>query len=91
LNELNVSGLDGYTGKFVFFDPANTAFSLDGVHPNNGGYALIANSFIQVMNAFPDIQIPLLNPDDFKGQYTGMPPLSITKRAAEQAKTFFVK
>jgi hypothetical protein len=91
LNELNISGLDGYTGKFVLFDPANTAFSLDGVHPNNGGYALIANSFIQVMNAFPDIQIPLLNPDDFKGQYTGMPPLGITKRAAEQAKTFFVK
>jgi hypothetical protein len=91
LNTLNTSGYDGYSGKFVFFDPANTAFSLDGVHPNNGGYAIIANEFIKVMNQFPDIQIPLLNTADYKGQYTGMLPRGITKKAAEQAKAFFVK
>ena len=91
LNVLNTSGYDGYSGKFVFFDPANTAFSLDGVHPNNGGYAIIANEFIKVMNQFPDIQIPLLNTTDYKGQYTGMQPRGITRKAAEQAKAFFVK
>jgi lysophospholipase L1-like esterase len=91
LNELNTSGYDGYSGKFVFFDPANTAFSLDGVHPNNGGYAIIANEFIKVMNQFPDIQIPLLNTADYKGQYTGMLPRGMTKKAVEQAKAFFVK
>jgi hypothetical protein len=87
---LNSSGYEGYSGQFVFFDPQNTAFSLDGVHPNNGGYAIIANEFIKVLNQFPGITLPLLNLDDFKGQYTTIPLTGITARAARQAKAFFV-
>ncbi len=69
LAQLNASGVDGYSGKYVFFDPANTAFSLDGVHPNNAGYAIIANLFIQVLNQFPDVNIPLVDTEQFRGQY----------------------
>lgn len=90
LSTLNSSGYEGYSGQFVFFDPQNTAFSLDGVHPNNGGYAMIANEFIKELNNFPDITLPLLNLDDFKGQYSSIPPTGITARAARQAKAYFV-
>lgn len=33
-------------------------FSLDGVHPNNTGYAVVANEFIRAMNAAFDWRIP---------------------------------
>ena len=89
--QLNISGLDGYSGKFVLIDPLNTAFSLDGVHPNNGGYALIANAFIEVINHHLDLQIPYLNTSDYKGQYSGMRPKMISKIAAKQVKAFFIK
>lgn len=90
-SQLNISGLDGYSGKFVLIDPLNTAFSLDGVHPNNGGYALIANAFIDVINQNWDVQIPYLNTQDYKGQYAHMQPKLVYKKAAEQVKTFFKK
>ncbi len=90
-SQLNISGLDGYSGKFVLTDPLNTAFSLDGVHPNNGGYALIANAFIEVINHQLDLQIPYLNTSDYKGQYSGMRPKMISKIAARQVKAFFSK
>jgi len=93
LSQLNSpAGIEGYSGKFVFFDPAATAFSLDGVHPNNGGYAIIANEFIKVINSFSDdINIPLVDTQQFKGQYTGGAaiPKSITYKAALQAKAIF--
>ncbi|MFZ0389761.1 MAG: SGNH/GDSL hydrolase family protein, partial [Calditrichia bacterium] len=92
LSELNTSGIDGYSGRFVFMDPANTAFSLDGVHPNNGGQALIANAFIQVLNQFPDINIPLVNTEQYKGQYTGMPGLKrLSLQAATAVKPLFTR
>lgn len=69
LNELNDSGIDGFTGNFVLGDPANTAFSLDGIHANNAGYAIIANRFIQKINEEFGMNIPLLNTADFGGQY----------------------
>ncbi len=70
LSELNSSGIDGYTDNFVLEDPVNTAFSLDGIHANNAGYAIIANRFIQTMNNELGMDIPLLNTDDFRGQYS---------------------
>ena len=88
-SELVQNGIDGYSGNFVFFDPANTAFSLDGIHPNNGGNALIANEFIKIMNQFPDIDIPLIDTQQFKGQYTGGVPKTIAYEAAMQAKAIF--
>lgn len=39
---------------------ATTLFSLDGLHPNSLGYAVIANEFIQVMNATFSASIPLV-------------------------------
>jgi lysophospholipase L1-like esterase len=91
LNELNLSGVDGYSGKFVFFDPANTAFSLDGVHANSGGYALVANKFIEKINQVLGSSIPLVNTAQYKGQYTGMNPTTISLEAANQAKAIFTR
>jgi hypothetical protein len=84
LNTLNTSGLEGYSGKYVLVDPANTAFSLDGVHPNNGGQAIVANAFIDVINAamgaagYP--AIPKLNTADYKGQYVTPAPAKIASQ-----------
>ncbi|MEZ4764114.1 MAG: SGNH/GDSL hydrolase family protein [Calditrichia bacterium] len=44
LTELNQNGIDGFSGNLLL-DPQNTAFSLDGVHPNSAGYAIIANNY----------------------------------------------
>lgn len=92
LKLLNTTGIDGFSGKFVYFDQANTAFSLDGVHPNNGGYALIANEFIKVMNQYLNISIPELNTAEFKGQYMG---ISLNKnfafKASLKVKDLFIR
>lgn len=91
LSTLNTAGLDGYSGLFVFLDPANTAFSLDGIHPNNGGYAIIANAFIDVLNAIPglNLSIPKLTTANYKGQYLGTSINKISREAAIQVKGFF--
>jgi len=91
LNDLNMNGVDGYSGKFILTDPVNTAFSLDGVHPNNGGNAIIANAVIGLMNTFPDIQIPLIDTEQYKGQYVGKPVAKISKEAANLVRPIFVK
>ncbi|MCX2681645.1 G-D-S-L family lipolytic protein [Galbibacter sp. EGI 63066] len=41
------------------------AFSLDGVHPTQRGYAVVANAFIEAINDKYDATIPLLNPGTF--------------------------
>ena len=40
--------VNGYPASFSFL---NGIFSLDGIHPTNTGYALLANKFIDTMNA----------------------------------------
>jgi len=69
LSILSNMGIDGYTGQFVLSDVENTAFSLDGIHPNNGGHAIIANSFIDVINKVFGSNFPPLDIDLFRGQY----------------------
>jgi hypothetical protein len=91
LNELNVSGVDGYSGRFVFFAPGNTAFSLDGVHPSSGGYAIVANKFIEKINQVLEVDLPVINTAQYLGQYTGMQPKTISLEAANQAKAIFVR
>lgn len=91
LNTLNTSGLDGYSGKFVLIDPANTAFSLDGVHPNNGGYAIIANAFIDKINLVLNLNVPKINTALYKRQYLDNPITTISLEAANQAKALFVQ
>lgn len=95
LGTLNTSGLDGLSGKYVLNDPATTAFSLDGVHPNNAGYALVANAFIDVLNNLPapldGINITRLNAASYAGQYIGSAPKLTAKSAVENVKYLFVK
>lgn len=91
LNELNSSGVDGFSGKFVLVDPVNTAFSLDGVHPNSGGYAIVANAFIEKINQILSTSIPEVDASSYKGQYTGMNPERISLKAALQAKKIFTR
>jgi len=68
-NPENEGAFSGYSGAFVLDDPENTVFSLDGVHPNNLGHAIIANAFIDKINEELQLGIPKLNPENFKGQY----------------------
>jgi lysophospholipase L1-like esterase len=37
------------------------AFSLDGIHPNGRGYALIANEFVRVINARFNSNLPFVD------------------------------
>ncbi len=39
-------------------------FSLDGIHPTNTGYGIIANEFIRTMNSFAGTAIPAANIDE---------------------------
>ena len=72
LNQL-VTGLDGgdgqiYTAAYFSTARANTTvFSLDGVHPNARGYALIASEIIKVINEHYHAKLPLLNPAYYPG------------------------
>ena len=93
-NPENEGAFGGYSGAFVLDDPENTVFSLDGVHPNNLGHAIIANAFIDMINEELQMGIPKLNPEDFKGQYAPYTGTGI-KRGSIQALTgvrdFFIR
>jgi lysophospholipase L1-like esterase len=55
--QLTTSGItiNGYTGTAGFL---GGFFSLDGIHPTNTGYAVVANKFIDTMNAAISTKIP---------------------------------
>jgi lysophospholipase L1-like esterase len=90
---LNDSGIDGASGKFVLLDPATTAFSLDGVHPNHAGNAIIANAFIQVMNAVLELEtdIPTIDVSTKLGQYLPEPIPKTVTSAIKNVRSLFVK
>jgi phospholipase/lecithinase/hemolysin len=48
-------------GKRLTTDFLGGLFSLDGVHPTNTGYAIIANEFIKAINQQADAEIPPLS------------------------------
>jgi lysophospholipase L1-like esterase len=59
--QISTSGLtiNGYTGTTAFL---GGFFALDGIHPTNTGYAVVANKFIDTMNAsfkgtIPDVSL----------------------------------
>ena len=56
-NQVAANGvtINGVTGTTAFL---GGIFSLDGIHPTNTGYALIANYFIDAMNAAFSTKIP---------------------------------
>lgn len=72
LNQL-VTGLpfeDGQVYNAAYFSTARantTVFSLDGVHPNARGYALIASEIIKVINSYYHAKLPLVNPAYYPG------------------------
>jgi lysophospholipase L1-like esterase len=55
--QITASGLtiNGYTGTTAFL---GGFFALDGIHPTNTGYAVVANKFIDTMNAAFSSKIP---------------------------------
>ena len=55
--QVSTSGLtiNGYTGTTAFL---GGFFSLDGIHPTNTGYAVVANKFIDTMNSAFSSKIP---------------------------------
>lgn len=70
-----ISGLrleDGqiYTANYFSPNPNNfttVLFSLDGVHPNPRGYAVIANEIIKVINSHYNSKLPLYEVGGFPG------------------------
>jgi hypothetical protein len=68
--QVSTSGLtiNGYTGTTAFL---GGFFALDGIHPTNTGYAVIANKYIDTMNAafqsaIPDVALgPIAATDPF--------------------------
>lgn len=72
MNQL-VSGLrveDGtiYTANYFSLQTLGTVvFSLDGIHPNARGYALVANEIIKVINSHYNAKLPLVNAANYPG------------------------
>lgn len=68
-----VTGLrtsDGQIYKAGYFSPATAStvvFSLDGVHPNARGYAIVANEFIKVINSHYKARLPFVIPGEYPG------------------------
>jgi lysophospholipase L1-like esterase len=56
-NQVTTNGLtiNGYTGTSSFL---GGFFALDGIHPTNVGYAVVANTFIDTMNTAISTKIP---------------------------------
>ena len=65
MNQLNSTGLiiDGnyYTTEFI----TGGVFSLDGIHASGRGSAIIANAFIEAINAEYNASVPLANVNDY--------------------------
>ncbi len=60
LNEIDQNGVQ-VGGRTLTTDFLGGIFSLDGFHPTNTGQALVANAFIERMNAFFGTNIPMAN------------------------------
>ena len=58
--QVTASGLtiNGYTGTAAFL---GGFFALDGIHPTNTGYAVVANTYIDTMNSKIGTKIPDVN------------------------------
>ncbi|WP_046244337.1 SGNH/GDSL hydrolase family protein [Hymenobacter terrenus] len=42
-------------------------FSLDGIHPTPRGYAVVANEFLRVINAYYGANVPRVDPTNYRG------------------------
>ena len=70
---------DGYWAgdKHVTLAFLGGIVSLDGIHPTNKGYAIIANEFIEVMNAAWGTQIPPANVAEIAAHDPLVPPIKV--------------
>jgi hypothetical protein len=59
---MTFDGVD-YTAKYI----EGGAFSLDGVHPNTRGYAIIANKFIETINAYYGSNLRTVPVQNYRG------------------------
>jgi len=57
---ININGIS-FTSDFI----TGGAFSLDGVHPNTRGYAIIANDFIKAINSTYGANVPQVDVADY--------------------------
>ncbi|HEY7212893.1 MAG TPA: SGNH/GDSL hydrolase family protein [Bryobacteraceae bacterium] len=57
VNQIYINGYN-VAGKTLTANFLGGLFSLDGIHPTNTGYGIIANEFIRTMNAQMNMKIP---------------------------------
>jgi lysophospholipase L1-like esterase len=60
LKRLTAGEIAGLTSTFILLDPAHSAFSLDGIHPNSKGQKQIANLYLGSINAAMGTSYPLV-------------------------------
>ena len=60
-NNVKANGLIAYGEKYTADYISGDIFSLDGVHPSNRGYGIVANEYIKVINASFGMNIPLVD------------------------------
>lgn len=65
-------------GNDVAMAAAATRFSLDGVHPNNKGYGVVANAFIDVINTLAGTEVAAIDVDALAWDPTYGQPLTKT-------------
>lgn len=60
--KLRIGGVN-YSSDFI----TGGMFSLDGIHPNQRGYGIIANAFIDAINSKYKANLPKVDPNQYKG------------------------
>jgi lysophospholipase L1-like esterase len=84
--QLTTSGItiNGYTGTAAFL---GGFFSLDGIHPTNTGYAVVANKFIDTMNTAINTKIPDVALDPIAASDPLWPPNLVPHAVSAHALT----
>ncbi|HEY6952193.1 MAG TPA: SGNH/GDSL hydrolase family protein [Bacteroidota bacterium] len=67
LVELNTSGYNADGSLLTSEYIAGGAFSLDGIHPSDRGYGVVANEIIKVMNSRFGMSVPLVDINSLPG------------------------
>ena len=65
MNTLAQGGVSFDGGTITNTFGTGGAFSLDGVHPTQRGYAVVANNFIRAINSKYNSDLPLVNPGSY--------------------------
>lgn len=67
LHELSTKGIQFNGNRYNALFIKGGAFSLDGIHPNSRGYAIIANTFIKAINKTYGSKLPQVDPNAYPG------------------------